>query len=943
MGITVALAFIGAGILVVHKVRIARRRRSGRLQLGAKPLPGPWGLPFIGRIHDIPDNATWLKFYEWGQQYGPIYKMEIFGTVHVWISSEQIANDLLSKRASIYSDRPVIPNLPDNRTSGEYLALLGRTDTWQRQRKLCNHLMHTSDVNELHDYPTVERDRFLGLMAHDPENYVEWIEQFTSRTISWLSWGTAAPAQILRHTTFGLLETISPAGSLPNIASFLGLVPHRFSPWKKKEKTRHALEGRLFRANVGFVETTMAQGRANPSFVKTYMEDRASPDNKARKRATSGPVEAMHVVGLMAIAGALTIGAPIQSFILAMCHYPEWQRRLQSEIDVVLGGRCPQWSDREVLPLLRAVVKEVVRWRPPVPTGIPHATERDDYYNGFYVPAGATIHALEWGISRDEDRYPDAEAFNPDRWLDPRYPTYREPLSTYPNLASFSQFGFGRRTCQGVPVVEQDLFLTMGGLAWAFDLRKKLDLDAGGEMPLHWDDYTPLLIAKPEKFPFDAVPRSRKKLRLMRSMFQVADGKPLVGKGPDMSIDEFRADLGDGIYGDAVYPAWTGLSLGVEEEEEEEKKMVSVGCGGSPQDFEESGKKPMPIPADRVEDEDEDGGEDDSDEFQDCHAHPPTTELDDDELFDDSPKTPPTPETPATPEEDLLEQLKEDRDDLPAMHDKGVQVMFDDIREALVAYGRDRYRVFERDSWQVAWSDDMSGLDFADSSAELVLPLRVKQAPTESTDSSGSWPIHGTGAERHNDSWRIDSSEDTTGYDFETSTVSWSPPSRDEVLDDRQSLPTLAKKKAAEVGNFSRVPSTRRRGIGKQPREGVLSRTLSRTESGAKRKTNFMGRATGDNSWDLSERRDDELFFDFYPSSAELRSTARVISKAEATRLREARQRVERQQREAAQQRASGLGFGGPSTPRQKFPVVEPRVLALSKTSSLRRTMDRDG
>jgi hypothetical protein len=85
------------------------------------------GLPFIGRVHDVPSEATWLKFYEWSKVYGPIYQIEIFGAVHVWISSEQVAHDLLSKRSRIYSDRPVIPNLPNNRTSGEYLALLGRT------------------------------------------------------------------------------------------------------------------------------------------------------------------------------------------------------------------------------------------------------------------------------------------------------------------------------------------------------------------------------------------------------------------------------------------------------------------------------------------------------------------------------------------------------------------------------------------------------------------------------------------------------------------------------------------------------------------------------------------------------------------------------------------------------------------------------------------------
>lgn len=112
---------------VVALVAVHRYLNRQKLPAGVRPLPGPRGIPFIGRVHDIPENASWLKFYEWSKEYGAIYQMEIFGTVHVWISSEKVAHDLLSKRALIYSDRPTIPNLPDNRTSGDYLALLGRT------------------------------------------------------------------------------------------------------------------------------------------------------------------------------------------------------------------------------------------------------------------------------------------------------------------------------------------------------------------------------------------------------------------------------------------------------------------------------------------------------------------------------------------------------------------------------------------------------------------------------------------------------------------------------------------------------------------------------------------------------------------------------------------------------------------------------------------------
>lgn len=134
--------------------------------------------------------------------------------------------------------------------------------------------------------------------------------------------------------------------------------------------------------------------------------------------------------------------------------------------------------------------------------------------------------------------------------MDPSFPTYREPLTQYPNLNGFSQFGFGRRTCQGIPVVEQDLFLTMGGLAWAFDIRKKRDRVTGEEQPVHWNDYTPLLIAKPARFPFDALPRSREKVVRMREMYEAARDQPGLDTG--MDISPFRRDLGDRIYVDDV-------------------------------------------------------------------------------------------------------------------------------------------------------------------------------------------------------------------------------------------------------------------------------------------------------------------------------------------------------------------------------------------------------
>lgn len=66
-----------------------------------------------------------MTFHEWGVKYGPIYQCNLGGSNHVWISDEQIAQDLLSRRGAIYSDRPHIPALiDDNRDSGKYLPLM---------------------------------------------------------------------------------------------------------------------------------------------------------------------------------------------------------------------------------------------------------------------------------------------------------------------------------------------------------------------------------------------------------------------------------------------------------------------------------------------------------------------------------------------------------------------------------------------------------------------------------------------------------------------------------------------------------------------------------------------------------------------------------------------------------------------------------------------------
>lgn len=95
-------------------------------------IPGPFQIPYIGRVHDLPLTYTWLKFKEWADEYGPMYMTSMFGHNLLVLTDESIVEDLLVKKAKIYSDRPMMRSLVDSKSthgSMEYLPLMGKNGT----------------------------------------------------------------------------------------------------------------------------------------------------------------------------------------------------------------------------------------------------------------------------------------------------------------------------------------------------------------------------------------------------------------------------------------------------------------------------------------------------------------------------------------------------------------------------------------------------------------------------------------------------------------------------------------------------------------------------------------------------------------------------------------------------------------------------------------------
>jgi cytochrome P450 len=150
-----------------------------------------------------------------------------------------------------------------------------------------------------------------------------------------------------------------------------------------------------------------------------------------------------------------------------MVAHPEIQKRAQDEIDTVVGrSRTPTFADAPNMPYMQALVKESLRWRPPLPLGVPHSTTEDDWFEGMFIPKGTMCMVNLWQCHRDPEKYgADAASFNPERFLDEQGKLIPGPVETHED--GHSAYGFGKRACVGKHTVNDSLFIDMSTVLWA--------------------------------------------------------------------------------------------------------------------------------------------------------------------------------------------------------------------------------------------------------------------------------------------------------------------------------------------------------------------------------------------------------------------------------------------------------------------------------------------
>ncbi len=140
---------------------------------------------------------------------------------------------------------------------------------------------------------------------------------------------------------------------------------------------------------------------------------------------------------------------------------PQWMEKAQSEVDRVLNGRSVALNDLDSLPVITNSFLESLRLYPPV-WGIPRTTMEAVEIRGYPIPKGATIVTLPYVTHRHPDFWPDAERFDPDRFVAPN-DVGRPRYAYFP-------FGGGPRLCIAMGFATLEAQLTLAAVLQNFHL-----------------------------------------------------------------------------------------------------------------------------------------------------------------------------------------------------------------------------------------------------------------------------------------------------------------------------------------------------------------------------------------------------------------------------------------------------------------------------------------
>jgi cytochrome P450 len=364
---------------------------------------------------------------------------------------------------------------------GKGLLTNSDLELWQRQRKLVQPLFAKRHLAPMATHMTAGADAWLSDMDKHAqgERTVDANAAMMALTLDVVCralFGTTTDAKVTRtvgtamdtllraaQANFTFAGVYDVVASAPRI-EFSDLLRLRRVHWNRAQVAK----GRLDEVVYGLIDARKADPDPTADDLLSLLLGARDEDGSGEMDREQVRDEVMTFLG----AGHETTANALTWLWYDLSQHPEARRRMELEVDEVLGGRMPTYEDADRLPWTAACLQEAMRLHPPVPAFTRVAAGEDDL-DGLRIVRGTDVIIAPYLLHRNPRLWDNPEGFDPERFM----PGGEATQSGRPRLA-FMPFGGGRRICvgQGFALLEGTLLAAM------IAQRLRLDLVPGTQV-----------------------------------------------------------------------------------------------------------------------------------------------------------------------------------------------------------------------------------------------------------------------------------------------------------------------------------------------------------------------------------------------------------------------------------------------------------------------------
>ena len=415
-------------------------------------------MPIVGNALHLETSRMHLIAEAWSRKYGERYRFRIGRRQFLVLANPETIAALLRERPDGFRRGQRLGELANEMGFNGVFSAEG--DAWRRQRPM---VMASFDPKHIKTYfPALvkvtqrfERRWQRAAAAGEAIDLQADLMRYTVDVTAGLAFGT----------DINTLESDEEVIQTHLDKVFPALARRLFSPfgrwhWIADWNLDHHLRA-LRRAVEEFIALARSRMASEPrlrehpsNLIEAMIAARDNPGSGLDDGDVAGNVLTM------LLAGEDTTANTLAWMIYLLARHPDALRRARDE---VLAKDLTKYEDASALPFVDACINETMRLKPVAPIIVLQPL-RDTVVDGIEVPKGALIMCLMRAGAIDERRFPDAQAFDPARWLS-------GSSAGSPKRVSMP-FGAGPRLCPGRYLAILEMKMVIAMLLSGFDIER---------------------------------------------------------------------------------------------------------------------------------------------------------------------------------------------------------------------------------------------------------------------------------------------------------------------------------------------------------------------------------------------------------------------------------------------------------------------------------------